>query len=330
MQGNATSQDVVADQQREIIRYLGGLNTWLERDVIDRQFELRALHERMDQLRDELLHRLGRPPTPLMHRREYRPNLIDAHCLLAQRLAPYGPQIVGQVPPGGVVIPPIPDRGPSRLSHRSQVIVPPALSDSVGPIVYPIPSSTEETSTTSESDDRSFQIPGIPPTRGATPVSRPVVPSHISTTDESTFSSTTSTGEEDFEVHVIPPAIHPQAPPPIEFEPSRPPSSVTQDGSIVIPPPASSSGAPAAPSVASPPPAAPSVASPPPAAPSVTSPPPAVPSVVSPAPTVIIVQPPPVEPVSVPVPVPMPVLAPIPAPESESESPESALTEVRG
>jgi hypothetical protein len=69
VQGNSNSQDVVADQQHEIIRYLGGLNTWLERDVIDRQFELRALTERMDQLRDELLNRLGRPSTPLMYQR---------------------------------------------------------------------------------------------------------------------------------------------------------------------------------------------------------------------------------------------------------------------
>ncbi|QRV84872.1 proteophosphoglycan 5 [Ceratobasidium sp. AG-Ba] len=48
VRGGAGSQEVVAEQQREIIRYLGGLNTWLERDVIDRQFELRQLSERMD------------------------------------------------------------------------------------------------------------------------------------------------------------------------------------------------------------------------------------------------------------------------------------------
>ncbi|QRW12091.1 proteophosphoglycan 5 [Ceratobasidium sp. AG-Ba] len=52
VRGGAGSQEVVAEQQREIIRYLGGLNNWLERDVIDRQFELRQLSERMDQLRD--------------------------------------------------------------------------------------------------------------------------------------------------------------------------------------------------------------------------------------------------------------------------------------
>ncbi|KAG8690285.1 hypothetical protein FRC11_012633, partial [Ceratobasidium sp. 423] len=57
-----------ANQQREIIRCLGGLNTWLERDVIDGQDELRALSERMDQLQDELLYRLGLPPTPMQRR----------------------------------------------------------------------------------------------------------------------------------------------------------------------------------------------------------------------------------------------------------------------
>ncbi|KAG9077168.1 hypothetical protein FS749_010972 [Ceratobasidium sp. UAMH 11750] len=140
VRGGAGSQEVVAEQQREIIRYLGGLNTWLERDVIDRQFECRQLSERMDQLRDDLLHRLGRPPTPLM----YRP--------------PYGPQIVGKVPAGGVVIPPIPDRGVSRQSGRSQIVVPPALSDSNIP--YPVHSTSEESITSSETE-RSFQIPPV-------------------------------------------------------------------------------------------------------------------------------------------------------------------------
>ncbi|QRW12092.1 hypothetical protein RhiLY_11091 [Ceratobasidium sp. AG-Ba] len=137
---------------------------------------------------------------------------------------PYGPQIVREVPPGGVVIPPVPDRGQSRASGRSQIVVPPALSDSNVP--YPVHSSSEESSTIS-SLERSF-IP--PPLYGRPPQSEPVIPEDLSTTDESTFEST----------NPAPGALPPH------FEASRPPSSE----SFVIPPPASSSGAPALPSAA--------------------------------------------------------------------------------
>ncbi|KAG8707263.1 hypothetical protein FRC08_000616 [Ceratobasidium sp. 394] len=209
VRGGAGSQEVLAEQQREIIRYLGGLNTWLERDVIDRQFEPRQLSERMDQLRDEPSHRLGRPPTPLM----YRP--------------PYGPQIVGKVPAGGVVIPPIPDAG---------CLANPAVPESS----FRLPCRTAMSRTPEM--ERSFQIP---PVYGQPPQSGPVIPSHISTTDESTFESTASTGNEDFEVPVIPPVIPPDAIPPA-FEASRPPFGISQE-SIVIPPLGSPSGVPGAP-----------------------------------------------------------------------------------
>jgi hypothetical protein len=42
------------DQQREIMRYMNALNGWLDRDVRDRQSELRGVTARVDQLREEL------------------------------------------------------------------------------------------------------------------------------------------------------------------------------------------------------------------------------------------------------------------------------------
>ena len=51
------AQLATVDQQRELMRYMSGLNDWLARDVQDRQAELRGLTARVDQLREDL-HRL--------------------------------------------------------------------------------------------------------------------------------------------------------------------------------------------------------------------------------------------------------------------------------
>ncbi|KAF8556599.1 hypothetical protein OG21DRAFT_1482945 [Imleria badia] len=50
------AQLATVDQQRELMRYMGGLNDWLARDVQDRQAELRAVTARVDQLREDLGH----------------------------------------------------------------------------------------------------------------------------------------------------------------------------------------------------------------------------------------------------------------------------------
>ena len=42
------------DQERELMRYMRSFNDWLERDVEDRQAELWAATDRVDQLRDNL------------------------------------------------------------------------------------------------------------------------------------------------------------------------------------------------------------------------------------------------------------------------------------
>ncbi|KAF8468760.1 hypothetical protein JB92DRAFT_1980036 [Gautieria morchelliformis] len=62
---NRQAHHASIDQQREIIRYMAGLNEWLERDVHDRHAELRGVGDRIDQLRNELAQRLGiRPAVP--------------------------------------------------------------------------------------------------------------------------------------------------------------------------------------------------------------------------------------------------------------------------
>jgi hypothetical protein len=42
------------DQQRELMRYMRGLNEWLERDVHERQAELRGVSAKIDYLHNEL------------------------------------------------------------------------------------------------------------------------------------------------------------------------------------------------------------------------------------------------------------------------------------
>jgi hypothetical protein len=54
LQENRLAQLATVDQQRELMRYMRGLNGWLERDVRDRQSELRGVIARVDQLRDDL------------------------------------------------------------------------------------------------------------------------------------------------------------------------------------------------------------------------------------------------------------------------------------
>jgi hypothetical protein len=54
------AQVATIEQQREIMRYMTGLNDWLGRDVHDRQEEIRAVTSRIDQLRDMLMEVMAR------------------------------------------------------------------------------------------------------------------------------------------------------------------------------------------------------------------------------------------------------------------------------
>ena len=54
LQQSRLAQTASIDQQREIMRYLHGLNSWLERDVRDRQEEIRSIGARVDALRNEM------------------------------------------------------------------------------------------------------------------------------------------------------------------------------------------------------------------------------------------------------------------------------------
>jgi hypothetical protein len=49
-QKNCLAQLATVDQQRELMRYMQGLNEWLECDVHDRQFKLRGVVAWVDQL----------------------------------------------------------------------------------------------------------------------------------------------------------------------------------------------------------------------------------------------------------------------------------------
>jgi hypothetical protein len=59
---NRLAQLATVEQQRELMRYMRGLNEWLETDVRDRQTELREVGFRIDELRRDILGRLGVPP----------------------------------------------------------------------------------------------------------------------------------------------------------------------------------------------------------------------------------------------------------------------------
>jgi len=50
LQENRLAQLATVDQQRELMRYMRGLNEWLEQDVHDRQNEIRGVHDRVDRL----------------------------------------------------------------------------------------------------------------------------------------------------------------------------------------------------------------------------------------------------------------------------------------
>ncbi len=53
-QENRLAQLATVEQQRELMRYMRGLNEWLERDVHDRQSEIRGVSARVDALGEAL------------------------------------------------------------------------------------------------------------------------------------------------------------------------------------------------------------------------------------------------------------------------------------
>jgi predicted nucleic acid-binding Zn-ribbon protein len=53
-QENRLAQLATVDQQRELMRYMRGLNEWLERDVYDRQNEIQGVLARVEQLSDDI------------------------------------------------------------------------------------------------------------------------------------------------------------------------------------------------------------------------------------------------------------------------------------
>ena len=53
-QENRLAQLATVDQQRELMRYMRGLNEWLERDVYDRQNEIQGVLARVERLSDDI------------------------------------------------------------------------------------------------------------------------------------------------------------------------------------------------------------------------------------------------------------------------------------
>ena len=53
-QENRLAQLATVDQQRELTKYMRGLNEWLERDVYDRQSELRDVVASVEQLSHDI------------------------------------------------------------------------------------------------------------------------------------------------------------------------------------------------------------------------------------------------------------------------------------
>ncbi|KAI6145311.1 hypothetical protein BKA82DRAFT_4312648 [Pisolithus tinctorius] len=122
------AQVATVDQQRELMRYMRGLNEWLARDVNDRHAELRGVAERIDQLRADMA-RVGIgagvvPPMP-----QPQPQVV-----------PGGPP-----PPPGFVIPPVIPQPPGPAGQPmvtvNYPVVPPGLGPEEPVIPFPVPAS---------------------------------------------------------------------------------------------------------------------------------------------------------------------------------------------
>ncbi|KAF9224785.1 hypothetical protein BS17DRAFT_731403 [Gyrodon lividus] len=96
------AQLATVDQQRELMRYMNGLNEWLARDVHDRQAELRGVTARIDQLRADL-GRLGIGAAPGIPMPEPQPGQ-PAHGA------------------GGFVIPPLPPGAIAGPVHQPPIV----------------------------------------------------------------------------------------------------------------------------------------------------------------------------------------------------------------
>ncbi|KAH7882953.1 hypothetical protein F5I97DRAFT_157718 [Phlebopus sp. FC_14] len=103
------AQLATVDQQRELMRYMHGLNQWLERDVHDRQAELRSVTARLDQLRADVLGRLGVGAAPGARMQMPEPQHAQPGPFVVPPV-PNGaaagpvppPQLIGQFPVGFV------------------------------------------------------------------------------------------------------------------------------------------------------------------------------------------------------------------------------------
>ncbi|KAG2037440.1 hypothetical protein BDR03DRAFT_1091838 [Suillus americanus] len=121
------AQLAAVDQQQELMRYMRGLNEWLERDMQDRQTELRGVTARVDELRKDFA-RLGSGMQPGVQ----PPGVHPSHGAIPVGPIP-SPPIFGPGPPGFVPQEvPEPSVVPARSPTRQEFSVPPSGG---GPVV---------------------------------------------------------------------------------------------------------------------------------------------------------------------------------------------------
>ncbi|KAG9030949.1 hypothetical protein FRB95_003286 [Tulasnella sp. JGI-2019a] len=118
------------EQQREVIRYLGDLNGWLERDARDRQADMASLAARLDNLRDEMANRVGLSPH-LGAGAPFGFPQFPVQQVPQQPLQTDHTNQAGQPPP---FYPVAMDIGQGREDERRPTFIPPQIADR--PVVF--------------------------------------------------------------------------------------------------------------------------------------------------------------------------------------------------
>ncbi|KAG8904985.1 hypothetical protein FRB99_000899 [Tulasnella sp. 403] len=135
---NDMAQRVALDQQREVIRYLGDLNGWLERDSRDRQTDMGVMAARLDDLHRDLASRLG------LGQPAHQPPGVSAPPVQPS-IQPFIPSQAGMPPitvvpqsPVQTFYPTRPSEGPRPFIPTLSIQRPPDFPPvSQGPVVFP-------------------------------------------------------------------------------------------------------------------------------------------------------------------------------------------------
>ncbi|KAF8552984.1 hypothetical protein OG21DRAFT_1604384 [Imleria badia] len=165
LQEHQLGQLETVDQQRELMRYMSGLNDWLARDVQDRQAESRAVAARVDQLREDL-GRLGIGAGPGGPYGEYHPTgprqYVHHNEEPDERVIPSTPSSGSRSPlpvPGHdtIVVPWSRDRDSGSSTPSQESYHPPH-----SPKAFPVPWSRDYDSRSSTPPQESYHPPHSP------------------------------------------------------------------------------------------------------------------------------------------------------------------------